>query len=86
MSTNCGARKTKIMFSANLNFKQLEKYLRIALREKLIKLNESTYELTADGLQFIENYKEYRKHFLKAQEKDRLLGIEREKLSFPIQT
>lgn len=44
-----GATKTRIMYKANLSFKLLKKYLEKTLKIGFIRLNESSYELTAKG-------------------------------------
>lgn len=42
-AVNCGARKTKIMFNANLSYNLLEKYLDICLQAGFVEANGTTY-------------------------------------------
>ena len=54
------ARKTKIMYGANLNFLQVEKYLRDLLGSSLLKRDsDSSYLVTEAGLEFLKLYKAY---------------------------
>ncbi len=57
-----GALKTQVMYRANLSFAQLNQYLSLLLRLKLIeeeKHSEKTvYKTTAKGIHFIENYRQ----------------------------
>ena len=52
-----GARKTRIVYNANLNFKIVEKYLS-RLREKgLLEERERSHFTTRKGIRFLEQYK-----------------------------
>ena len=55
------ARKTQIMYQANLSFKILEKYLSEVISAHLVSFeNEAQrYALTAKGQKFLVCYKEY---------------------------
>lgn len=54
------ARKTRIMYGANLNFLQVEKYLRDLLGSGLLKRDgDSSYLVTEAGLEFLKLYKAY---------------------------
>ena len=54
------ARKTRIMYQANLSFVQLEKYLHNLLEEGLLNHDgASCYLITKKGLEFLRLYDEY---------------------------
>jgi len=57
-----GINKTKIMYRANLSFRQLNEYLNLMLKtnlfEKSTESEKEIYKLTEKGLEFIERYKE----------------------------
>lgn len=57
-----GTKKTRIMFKADLNFKQLKRYLPLLLKKGLIKTikldGQWVYKTTKKGLDFLEKYKE----------------------------
>jgi predicted transcriptional regulator len=51
------ARKTRIMYQANLNFNQMEKYLDLLLRSDLVEYDgDSCYSLTSRGEEFLKVY------------------------------
>jgi len=54
-----GAKKTKIMYLANLSYSLLEKYLDETVGSGLIFFNHETYEMTEKGRTFIEMYGEF---------------------------
>ncbi|MGB9854103.1 MAG: winged helix-turn-helix domain-containing protein [Candidatus Bathyarchaeales archaeon] len=56
-----GARKTQIMYGANLSYSVLLRYLRIVLDACLVRFEEGRrcYVLTARGREFLERYREY---------------------------
>ena len=56
-----GAKKTQIMYGANLSYKVLTRYLAEVLEACLIKFERSKrcYVLTAKGREFLEHYREY---------------------------
>ncbi len=55
-------RKTKIMYGANLNFLQVEKYLNALLGNGLLERDgNSSYIITGAGLEFLQRYEEYLK-------------------------
>jgi predicted transcriptional regulator len=58
---NDGARKTQIMYGANLSYKVLMRYLGEVLEACLIRFEKSKrcYVLTAKGREFLEHYREY---------------------------
>ena len=55
-----GARKTTIVYRANLNFNVVNRYLDLLIQEGLISLahsSERKYKTTAKGLEFLKVYK-----------------------------
>jgi predicted transcriptional regulator len=58
-----GAKKTQIMYQANLSHRLLKKYLEVIGKAYLLsfKRKERHYVLTTKGKQFLEVYKEYSK-------------------------
>jgi len=61
--TSQNAKKTQIMYQANLSYKVLTKYLKKVSEASLIdfKSEKQCYMLTAKGKTFLEAYKEYSK-------------------------
>jgi predicted transcriptional regulator len=57
------ARKTKIMYQANLSYKVLQKYLGELTAASFIifKVTEQCYVLTTKGVKFLEAYDDYAK-------------------------
>ena len=57
------ARKTQIMYQANLSYKVLQRYLRQIIAASLITFEktEQFYVLTRKGKKFLEVYKDYYK-------------------------
>ena len=57
------AKKTQIMYQANLSYKVLKKYLSEVSEASLVtfKDEKQCYVLTAKGREFLEAYKEYHK-------------------------
>jgi len=55
------AKKTQIMYQANLSFKVLQKYLSEAIEASLISYEEPkhSYQLTDKGRKFLETYDNY---------------------------
>ena len=57
-----GELKTRIMYSANLCFAQLDRYLSLLLQMKLLKVRtrgkREFYKATSKGLKYLKNYKE----------------------------
>lgn len=58
------AKKTQIMYQANLSYNVLTKYLTEVIDACLINFerNEQCYVLTSKGRRFLEKYKEYSRH------------------------
>ncbi len=80
-SINSGANKTKIMFSANLSFRLLEKYLGIVISSGLVHVNGSRYELTQQGVEFVKRYSDFQEHYVSARRLLESLDFERKNLS-----
>jgi predicted transcriptional regulator len=59
-----GARKTRILYLANLNTATLERYLSQLRRVRLLDHdpNENVYRITPKGKQFMEKYEQCRKY------------------------
>ena len=54
-----GAKKTHIVYKANLNFRIVERYLRWLMERGLLrKKGERLYVTTEEGLRFLQRYKE----------------------------
>jgi len=73
--------KTHIMFSANLSFKLLEKYLDTLTRSGLIKVEGNKYELTEEGLEFNASYRSVHERYISAQKTFETVESERKKLA-----
>jgi len=55
-SANSGARKTKIVYSANLTFTRTEKYLEILEKLQMIERKSNYWQTTEKGRDFIKNF------------------------------
>ena len=54
------SRKTRILYDAHLNFRLLEKYLKILLENDLLEtVDDSFYLVTCKGKNFLQNYEDY---------------------------
>lgn len=55
-----GAKKTQVMYQANLSYRLLIRYLKGVIDMGLVRMeNEDTYELTQKGREFLDRSKEY---------------------------
>jgi predicted transcriptional regulator len=73
-----GARKTQIMYQANLSYQLLTRYLRDVLDMGLVRMeDESTYALTRKGADFLLEFKEY--HARRVVAEERFSEVEDEK-------
>ena len=79
-AANSGASKTRIMFSANLSFKLLEKYLDVVIKAGFVRIEYSNYRLTEQGRAFLKNYKLLQEKFSRTQGLLEALSCERDKL------
>ena len=58
-----GARKTHIMYRANLSFKLLDKYLNEVLTAGLVRLDDDGfYKITGKGLIFLDKCNSFLRH------------------------
>lgn len=61
-----GVRKTQLMYTGNLSFELLQKYLESLMKADLIELqqegNQNVYRTTPKGLQFLRDYQDLQKH------------------------
>ena len=57
-----GAKKTHIMYGANLSYKLLTKYLQEILTAELIYQGESCYIITQKGKEYLRNYENYQEN------------------------
>jgi predicted transcriptional regulator len=60
-----GAKKTKIMYFANLSYRLLQKYLDDSLKVGFIQESEGGYESTDRGRLFLEKYAEFSSKYSK---------------------
>ena len=76
---NDGAKKTQIMYGANLSYKVLMRYLGEVLEACLVKFEMSRrcYVLTAKGREFLERYKEYSRRHRRIEEQLKDIRIKR---------
>jgi len=73
-----GARKTRIMYQANLSYKLLCRYLSEVLDARLVVYNdEDFYVLTSKGKEFLSRYEEYSKLCGNLEEQLGLVDIEK---------
>ena len=68
------------MFSANLSFRLLEKYLDICLRAGFVETNGTKYFLTAHGTTILKQYNQFLERYNKAQKMLDDLVSERQRL------
>lgn len=54
-----GAKKTRIMYVANLSHRLLEKYLMETINVGFIRFNNDCYEVTEKGRMFLERYEHF---------------------------
>lgn len=75
-----GAKKTKIMYVANLSHRLLEKYLMETINVGFIRFNNDGYEVTDKGRLFLERYAQFSSKYSKVQRELENLRFEREVL------
>ncbi|UCE29613.1 MAG: hypothetical protein JSV85_02525 [Candidatus Bathyarchaeota archaeon] len=74
-----GARKTQIMYQANLSYKLLTRYLQDVIDMGLVKTEDGTiYELTSKGSAFLRQFKGYNERRVEAEAQ--LNGVQNEKM------
>ena len=66
-----GAKKTQIMYQANLSYKVLTKYLTEVIEACLVRLQREKrcYVLTSKGKEFLEKYKDYLRRNKRVEER-----------------
>lgn len=80
-AANSGCKRTRIMFSANLSFKLLEKYLGLVVGLGLVETDGSVYLLTERGHEFLRRYRDFNKSYAELRELVGFLGSNHEKLT-----
>ena len=60
-----GARKTRIVYGANLNFKILEEYLAKLEKAGLLSLTEGQIKTTSKGREFLDQFRNLREFCFK---------------------
>lgn len=75
-----GAKKTRIMYVANLSYKLLEKYLGETINVGLVCFNHDSYEVTEKGRTFIERYSDFSSRYSKLKGELEKIMFEREVL------
>jgi predicted transcriptional regulator len=75
-----GARKTKIMYVANLSYRLLEKYLEETVRLGFMCFNDYHYEVTEKGRTFLEKYSDFSSRYSKVDSELQRVLLERESL------
>ncbi len=75
-----GARKTRIMYQANLSFRLLNRYLGYALEIELVSVpcsGDGCYALTPKGYEFLEKYNKYSLRSKQLEEQQRAIVKEK---------
>ncbi len=60
-----GAKKTHLVYKANLNFVLVKKYLSRLSENRLISSENGHYITTEKGVKFLDNYQEFTSMYLK---------------------
>jgi predicted transcriptional regulator len=60
-----GAKKTHLVYKANLNFNIVKKYLNSLSEHRLISSENGLYFTTEEGVKFLDKYREFTSTFLK---------------------
>ncbi len=75
-----GARKTRIMYQANLSFRLLTRYLRYALETELVSApcsGDDCYKITPRGNEFLEKYTKYAMRSVQLEEQRQVIAKEK---------
>lgn len=75
-----GAKKTRIMYIANLSYKLLGKYLKRTVDAGLINSNNDYYEVTEKGQVFLERFDDFSSRYSKLEQRLEEMSFEREVL------
>ena len=57
-TNNGGVSKTKIVYTANLNFNRASKYLNLLQEKQLIEKNSNTFQITPFGRDYLQKASE----------------------------
>ncbi|MEM2914190.1 MAG: winged helix-turn-helix domain-containing protein [Candidatus Bathyarchaeia archaeon] len=79
-AAKAGAKKTRIMYVANLSYSLLEKYLTETIDVGFIRLNNNAYEITEKGRIFLEMNSEFSSKYSKLQKEVENMKFEMEVL------
>lgn len=75
-----GAKKTRIMYVANLSYGLLEKYLGVTVGLGFLRFDGNGYAVTEKGESFLEKYSVFSRRSSEAEKKFRSISFEREAL------
>ena len=75
-----GARKTKIMYFANLSYGLLEKYLDETVGSGFLRFEGDCYAVTEKGQEFLEKYSAFSRRSSEVERESRSVCLEREAL------
>jgi len=75
-----GAKKTRIMYIANLSYKLLGKYLNKTVEAGLISSNNDFYEVTEKGQAFLERFDDFSSRYSRLERQFEEISFEREVL------
>lgn len=73
-----GAKKTRIMYVANLSHELLEKYLWATTQSGFLRANDVGYEVTEKGLAFLEKYGDFSSKYSRLENELQSAMFERE--------
>ena len=60
-----GAKKTHLVYKANLNFKIIKRYLSRLSEQSLISSDNGQYITTEEGVKFLDNYQKFASMYLR---------------------
>lgn len=75
-----GAKKTKIMYVANLSYKLLEKYLAETIKIGFVRFTNDRYEVTEKGRAFLERFNDVSSKYSMIEKTLQVIAVEREAL------
>ena len=75
-----GAKKTRIMYIANLSYKLLGKYLNKTVEAGLISSSNDSYEVTEKGQAFLERFDDFSSRYSKLERQFEEMSFEKEVL------
>lgn len=75
-----GAKKTRIMYVANLSYGLFEKYLGRTVQVGFLRLNDEGYEVTKKGETFLEKYFAFSSRYSQVERDRQSVLLEREVL------